>query len=125
MKVLLVEDNAILQRHVSELISEIPGASIVNVVDNEAQASKWLLQNPDGWDLAVIDLFLREGHGFNVLRTCRLRQKHQRAVMFSNYSRYPAPQRAMEEGADEFFDKVQGMDQLVAYVERFTAGNHH
>ena len=66
-------------------------------------------------DLAVVDLFLRQGHGFGVLRRCRRNKPHQKAVVLSNYSREPVPDYAREAGADAFFDKSFDLDAFVQF----------
>ena len=37
----------------------------------EAEARLWLSEHPAGWDLAIVDLFLREGSGMNVVEAAR------------------------------------------------------
>jgi DNA-binding NarL/FixJ family response regulator len=121
MRVLLVEDNAAVCEQVRRTIHAIPGAQVVHVAASEPQATAWLLAHPDGWDLALIDLFLAQGHGFDVLRRCRERQPHQQAVVLSNYTRDPVRECAREAGADAVFDKSFEMDALVEYMVAFSS----
>ena len=116
MKVLLVEDSPLVCEQVRRTLQGIPGAEIVKVAETEPQASEWLRQHPDGWDLALVDLFLGRGHGFEVLRRCRTRQPHQKAVVLSNYTRDPVRQYAREAGADAVFDKSFDMEALLDYM---------
>jgi CheY-like chemotaxis protein len=88
---------------------------VVAIAATQRQASDWLAAHPDGWDLALVDLFLAEGHGFEVLRRCRKVRPHQRAVVFSNYTREPVRERARETGADAVFDKSFELDALLEY----------
>lgn len=120
MKVLLVEDNPLVCEHVTRTLHAIPGAEVVKVAATEPQASEWLSAHPDGWDLALVDLFLGQGHGFDVLRRCRARAPHQRAVVLSNYTRDPVRQYARAAGADAVFDKSFDMDALVDYLVQFS-----
>lgn len=119
MKVLLVEDNPLVCEQVTRTLQAIPGAQVVKVAGTEPQASEWLSAHPDGWDLALVDLFLGKGHGFDVLRRCRSRRPDQRAVVLSNYTRDPVRQYAREAGADAVFDKSFDMDALVEYLVQF------
>jgi two-component system OmpR family response regulator len=118
MKVLVVEDNADIQEQLREIIDAIPGTTVVGVCSTSEQAREWMAVHPEEWDLAVIDLFLREGHGFDVLRGCRRRRPEQKAVVLSNYTRHPAPEYAMQAGADAFFDKALDLDKFQAYCAR-------
>jgi DNA-binding NarL/FixJ family response regulator len=115
MKVLLVEDSEAIQKQIRRILEAIPGAEVVSVFATEKQASDWLERHPAGWDLAVVDLFLRQGHGFDVLRRCRRHKPHQKAVVLSNYSREPVPDYARQAGADAFFDKSFDLDQFVQF----------
>jgi len=117
VKVLLVEDNAMIQEQVRQTLAAIPGAEVVEVAVSAQQAGEWLAAHPDDWDLALVDLFLAKGHGFEVLRRCRDRKPHQRAVVLSNYTRDPVRAHAAQAGADAVFDKTFDMEALVAYCE--------
>jgi DNA-binding NarL/FixJ family response regulator len=115
MKVLLVEDSMEIQQQVRAILEAIPGTELVSVFDTAPRAGDWLEQHPAGWDLAVVDLFLREGHGFDVLRRCRRRKPHQKAVVLSNYTRAPVADYALQAGADAFFDKSFELERFVQF----------
>lgn len=115
MKVVLVEDSKQIQDQIRRILEAIPGAEVVNVFADARLAGDWLDRHPDGWDLAVVDLFLREGHGFDVLRRCRGRQPHQQVVVLSNYNRGPVADYARQAGADAFFDKSFDLEQFVQF----------
>lgn len=117
VNVFLVEDNAVLQEQLRQILEAIPGTQVVQMAVSAQQAREWLAQHPDGWDLALVDLFLAKGHGFEVLRYCRDRKPHQRAVVLSNYTRDPVRAHAAQAGADAVFDKTFDMDALVAYCQ--------
>ena len=115
MRVLLVEDNPRMQDEMRRLVTAIPGARVVEVAATQRQAVTWLQAHPDGWDLALVDIFLNEGHGFDVLRHCRKADPRQRAVVLSNYTRDPVRDHARRAGADAVFDKSFELDALVEY----------
>jgi DNA-binding NarL/FixJ family response regulator len=119
MRVLLVEDHPLMCEQVQRTIQAIPGADVVQVARTASQATEWLRAHPDDWDLAVVDLFLAQGHGFEVLRRCRERQPWQRAVVLSNYTRDPVRHYASDAGADAVFDKSFDLDALVDYLVQF------
>jgi DNA-binding NarL/FixJ family response regulator len=121
MKVLLVEDNPAIREQIKLVLRAIPGTELVLETGTQERASNWIVEHPDGWDLVVVDLFLKQGHGFEVLRRCRNRRAHQRAVVLSNYTRDPVRQHARQAGADAVFDKSFEMDALVDYVAKLRA----
>jgi DNA-binding NarL/FixJ family response regulator len=64
--VLLVEDSAMLALRIQELIRRLPDVNLLDTVDTEADA---LLRMASGEpDVVVLDLHLRVGSGFGVLR---------------------------------------------------------
>ena len=107
MKVLLVEDDDVLAAQLRHVIRAMDGAELVHAAVNDEDACDWMAANPEGWDLALVDVFLAGGHGFKVLRQCAGRSPGQRVVLMSSYTRDPMRQRALEAGADAFFDKTE------------------
>jgi DNA-binding NarL/FixJ family response regulator len=118
MKLFVVEDNAKALQNLRDALGAVPAVEIVQVVATADEARRWLLANPDGWDVAVVDLFLAAGHGFEVLRHCRNRQPGQRAVVLSNYTRDPVREHARLAGADAVFDKSYELEDLVAWCDQ-------
>jgi DNA-binding NarL/FixJ family response regulator len=115
LKVLLVDDSPLHLRSVRELLEDVPGLAVVHEAQTEQQARQWLQEHPEGWDLAIVDLFLQQGHGFNILKECRGRLPWQRVVVLSNYSVGPVREHVRDAGADAFFDKLRDMAALRDY----------
>jgi DNA-binding NarL/FixJ family response regulator len=115
MRVLLVEDDVAAREQLTQIIQLFPGAQVIECAERADDAVEWLSQHPSGWDLALVDLFLAQGHGFTVLQKCAARSAQQRVVLMSNYARAPVPTRALEEGADAFFDKSSGFGDLLKF----------
>lgn len=119
MRIFLVEDNALSREILEQWLTLVPGAQVVHVAATSGAAVDWLGRNADGWDLAVIDLFLADGHGFDVLRRCRGRAAQQRAVMLTNYTRDPVRESARREGADAVFDKGGEMKEFITWCRDY------
>jgi DNA-binding NarL/FixJ family response regulator len=115
VRVLLVEDNARMADEFRRMLGSMERTEVVAVARTQKEAADWLHLHPDGWDLALVDLFLQQGHGFDVLRACRKVRREQRAVVVSNYTRDPVRDHAREAGADAVFDKSFELDALVEY----------
>jgi len=71
VRVLLVEDNVRMADEFRRLLEAMERTEVVAVARTQKEATDWLRLHPDGWDLALVDIFLRQGHGFEVLRACR------------------------------------------------------
>jgi two-component system OmpR family response regulator len=115
MRVVLVEDQEDLREHLQRTLEAIPGARVVLACATAREALDWLSAHPRSWDLALVDLFLYEGNGFEVLRVCKQRAPGQKVAVISNYSREPAREYARQAGADAFFDKADELDALVEF----------
>jgi two-component system OmpR family response regulator len=113
---LLVEDNRVIRENLIPTLEALSQARIEGVAETEAEAIGWLESN-EGWDVAVIDLFLREGSGLNVIAWCSGRKANQRVVIFSNYATNEVRRRALLLGADAVFDKSTEVDGLLDFLE--------
>ena len=85
-------------------------------------ACAWLSGKNADWDLAIVDLFLRQGSGLGVLEACRAREPRQRVVVLSNYATTDMRKRCSQLGADAVFDKSNEIDALIDYCMQQSAG---
>ena len=115
MAVFLVEDNELIRENLTIALEEVAHACLVGCAAREDEAVAWLTAHPTGWDIAVIDLFLKQGSGLGVLHACVARSAHQRAVVLSNYATEDMRRRCLQGGADRVFDKSTELDAFLAY----------
>jgi DNA-binding NarL/FixJ family response regulator len=120
-KTYLVEDNAIIRDNLVGFLEDIADATVVAHATSEREAVAWLGSHGDGWDVAIIDLFLEQGNGLGVVNACRKRAAHQKVVVLSNYATPDMRARSKALGADAFFDKSAEIDLLLDYCERLSA----
>lgn len=114
----LVEDNQVIRDNLIPTIESLSAARVGGFAETEAEAMAWLDAHDGHWDVAVVDLFLREGSGLNVVDRCRARLPHQRVVIFSNYATEEVRRRALLLGADAVFDKSTQIDGLLDFLEQ-------
>jgi len=114
IRVLLVEDDRRVHGIVAELLGSIGDLKPVSTVTTEAEANLWLQENPEGWDLAVIDLILDEGTGLGVLSRC-VRSPGGKAVVLSNYVSPVIQKHCLALGADAVFHKTLDMDRFIRF----------
>jgi two-component system, OmpR family, response regulator len=112
-RVFIVEDSSTIRDNLIETLKELAQFEPVGTAETEHEAKRWLARND--WDLAIIDLFLREGSGLNVLESCRKRQPAQNVVVLSNHSSRDVRWRCNQLGADAVFDKSTELEALVEY----------
>ncbi len=118
LKTYLVEDNPTIRDNLIATLEELASVDAVGTSDNENDGKDWLLNNPQKWDLAILDLFLKQGSGLGVLAACRDRKPNQKVVVLSNYATADIRQRCAQLGVDAVFDKSNEIDALVEFCLR-------
>jgi DNA-binding NarL/FixJ family response regulator len=113
----IVEDSSTIRDNLIETLKELAQVEPVGTTETEHEAKRWLAGND--WDLAIIDLFLREGSGLNVLEACSRRKAHQKIVVLSNHSSRDVRWRCKQLGADAVFDKSTELEGLMEYCGSF------
>jgi two-component system, OmpR family, response regulator len=111
----IVEDNPTIRENLIATLEEIASVRTVGTSDNENEGKAWLTDNPEAWDLAIVDLFLKQGSGLGVLAACRNRRPAQKIVVLSNYATPDIRRRCAQLGVDAVFDKSNEIDALVDY----------
>jgi two-component system, OmpR family, response regulator len=111
----IVEDSPTIRENLIETLQELALVEPVGAAETEHEGKKWLAQNDAYWDLAIIDLFLKEGSGLNILEACRYRRPTQKVVVVSNHATNDVRWRCAQLGADAVFDKSTEIDDLVEY----------
>ena len=115
LKTYIVEDNLTIRDNLIATLEELASVEAVGHSDNENDGKDWLLKNSQHWDLAILDLFLKQGSGLGVLAACRDRKPTQKIVVLSNYATSDIRQRCAQLGVDAVFDKSNEIDALVEY----------
>lgn len=116
LRVFLVEDSAAMRAHLIETLVDRASVDVVGIAETEKEASDWLDRNADRWDIALIDLFLREGTGAGVIEHCRERHPGQSVLVMTNHARDAALlQECKLLGADAVYHKALELDGLVAH----------
>lgn len=119
----LVEDSATIRENLISTLEEIAPVKIVGFAETETEASRWLLANNGDWQLAIVDLFLKEGSGLGVLKGCQNRNPDQKVVVLTNYATNDIRSRCAELGSDAVFDKSNELDELLEYCMDATQRN--
>ena len=115
LKTYIVEDNPTIRENLIATLEELAFVTAVGTAETENDGKAWLAANPDDWDLAIVDLFLKQGSGLGVLAACRGRASNHKVVVLSNYATTDIRQRCAQLGVDAVFDKSNEIDALVDY----------
>lgn len=115
LKTFIVEDNATIRENLIGTLEELTCVQAVGTAETELEGRQWLTQNQGDWNLAIVDLFLRQGTGLGVLEACQGRHANQKVIVLSNYATADIRQRCAQLGVDAVFDKSNEIDALVTY----------
>lgn len=114
-KAYIVEDSPTIRQNLIETLQELAQVEPVGSAETEHEGKRWLAQNASQWDVAIVDLFLREGSGLNVLEALRERRPGQKMVVLSNHATRDVRWRCQQLGADAVFDKSTEIESLIDY----------
>ena len=115
LRTYIVEDNATIRENLIGTLEELAAVKSLGWAESENDARQWFAGNRGRWDLAIVDLFLKQGSGLGVLEACQDRERGQRVVVLSNYATTDMRKRCAQLGADAVFDKSNEIDALVDY----------
>jgi DNA-binding NarL/FixJ family response regulator len=115
LKTYIVEDNVTIRENLVGTLEELTCISAVGFAETEAEAVRWLAENGDLWELAIVDLFLKQGSGLGVLQAVSTRRPDQKIVVLSNYATPDIRKRCAQFGVDAVFDKSNEIDALIDF----------
>src|SRR5204862_5486345 len=105
LRVLLVEDSRVLTERLAEALRQIPGIELVAAVDGENAAREVVAR--DRIDVMILDLHLKQGNGFGVMRALAKSPARPCIVVLTNYDLPQYRDEALALGAAHFMDKVR------------------
>jgi two-component system OmpR family response regulator len=117
LRVLLVEDSTLLAARLAEMIGQLPDVALVGIVDNEAAALGVVNASPP--DVIVLDLHLRLGSGFGVLRALARRTHRPKIVILTNFGLPEFRREAESLGVEAFLDKSRDVSRLPSLLTGF------
>lgn len=115
LKTYIVEDNPTIRENLIATLAELASVKTVGTAETEREGAAWLTDKHQTWDLAIVDLFLKQGSGMGVLAACRNRLPTQKVVVLSNYATKDIRERCAQLSVDAVFDKSNEIDALVEF----------
>lgn len=118
LRIYLVEDSPVIRERIIEHVVEQDGGEIIGCAETEDDAVQAILElKPDA---VVLDIQLRAGNGFNVLRRLRVLPVDTKpaVIVFSNHADAGSRKRAAGEGARYFLDKASEFNHLAVLLHR-------
>lgn len=116
---ILVEDSKTIRDSLVPAMDEFVDVQMLATAETATEAIEALEEHKGAWQLAIVDLFLREGSGLTVLNACRSRAADQHVVVLTNYPTPEMRRRCAQLGADAVFDKSNELDLFFAFCNSF------
>jgi DNA-binding NarL/FixJ family response regulator len=110
LRVLLVEDSKVLTERLTEAIRQIPQVELIGTADTEATAVA--AAKRESVDVIILDLHLKQGTGFGVMRALATTQLRPRIIVLTNYDLPEYKNAAIALGATHFLDKARDYGRL-------------
>ena len=122
LRVLLVEDSSLLAARLGELIRRLPDVDLIDTVETEAAAVERIHDALP--DVLILDLHLRVGSGFGVLRSLAQNRVRRRPkiVILTNFVLPEYRREAETFGVEAFLDKSRDYFRLPALLRDFARG---
>jgi DNA-binding NarL/FixJ family response regulator len=110
LRVLLVEDSKVLTERLTEAIRQIADVELIGTADTEASALAACKREPV--DVIILDLHLKQGTGFGVMRALAATPAKPRIIVLTNYDLPEYKNAAIALGATHFLDKARDYGRL-------------
>jgi DNA-binding NarL/FixJ family response regulator len=110
LRVLLVEDSKVLAERLTETIMQISQVELVAQVGTEAAALR--IVERESIDAIILDLHLKQGTGFGVMRGLTNMSLKPHIIVFTNYDLLEYKSAATALGANYFLDKSRDYGRL-------------
>jgi DNA-binding NarL/FixJ family response regulator len=121
LRTVLVEDNKKIRDVLIPAMEELGNVRVVGVAETSKEGIAIFERLGKTWELAVVDLFLREGSGLSVLRALGGRAPGQSAVVLTNYVTPTIVASCLDLGADRVFDKSTELDAFFEYCRALSS----
>lgn len=122
MKVLVVDDHAVVRQGVQRLLTAIQNAVVLEAATAHEALSLARKESPD---VVVLDINLEGASGLELLRRLRIESPSIRILMFSMHAEPIYANRALKAGAYGYVCKSAGSDELLTAVQRVAEGQRY
>jgi two-component system invasion response regulator UvrY len=122
MKVLVVDDHAVVRQGVQRLLSPIPAAVVLEAATAHEALTIARKENPD---VVILDINLEGASGLELLRRLRIEVPTIRILMFSMHAEPIYANRALKAGAYGYVCKSAGSEELLTAVQRVADGQRY
>jgi DNA-binding NarL/FixJ family response regulator len=117
-----VEDSKVLTERLTEAIEQVADLHLIGAADTEAAAVAVVSDQPV--DVIILDLHLRQGTGFGVMRALATTGLKPQIIVLTNYDLPEYKHAAFALGATHFLDKVRDYGRLPEVLHDICQAHH-
>lgn len=122
MKILLVDDHALVRQGVRRLLAAIPGGEILEAATSFDALAQFRQAKPD---VVILDISLAGASGLELLKRLLIENPHVKILMLSMHSEALYAARAMQAGARGYISKGASAEELIAAVQKVAEGKRY
>ena len=116
MKVLIVDDSAIIRERLEALLSDVPQVETIMQAKDQLEAKELMHKlNPE---VVILDIPMPGGSGIDLLREVKKGQQPPLVIVLSDQSHPQYRKKCTDAGADFFFDKSTEFDEVAEVLKR-------
>ena len=121
MKIVIVDDSAVIRQRLVRLLSELYGVEVVGQADDVPVAKELVKKLKP--DVAILDIRMPSGSGADLLQELKQLKPSPTVIMLTNYPYPENRKKCMDLGADFFFDKSTDFQEVVGLIGRMATGS--
>ena len=115
MKVLIVDDSAIIRVRLAELLTEVEGIEIIAQADNAYEAVDLVRELEP--DVAIVDLRMPKRSGMDLIEDVKKIPQPPKIIMLTNFPTPENREKCLSHGADYFFDKSSEIEEVMTVLK--------
>ena len=120
IRLAIVDDHPPIRDAIRREAEETIDLKVVDEAGSAEEASQLIEeQRPD---VCIVDLSLRDGYGFDLIRSIQDRHPSIRLLVFSVHDEVVYAERALKAGADGYLMKGCSLDEILTAVRRVAVG---
>ena len=123
MRILIVDDHAVVRQGIKQIITDMDNPVDVGEAGNGSDAIRMLRDGE--WDMVLLDINLPGKNGIEVLKQIKSEWKKLPVLMLSMYSEDQYAMRAIRSGASGYMTKETAPDELLNAIGKVTRGGRY
>ncbi|GJL63725.1 MAG: DNA-binding response regulator [Nitrospirales bacterium] len=123
IKILIIDDHAIVRRGLRNLITEAFAGS--KIVECGTGHETLQVTQQETWDIATLDINLPDKNGIAVLKEMKQHQPDLPIIVLSLYPEQQYALRALKAGASAYLTKETAPEELISAIKKVLAGGRY